>query len=376
MNISALPAELRNNLYSMLLHDDATTSVGQASSNLHALFVVSKQLHNESSSYFYQHNVATVDVSSEASYNATLLPPIPDTYLRYLRRIIVHVPTGQASMLPTRKAAQVITSFTNIAPNLEEVTIVISGRSSNLLNSRVDDSILDKHHPITMALWQLLSSNTVKLVRLEMTNSWFATGVAHTFVQQFGAKLQFVNSMAGSIELTALEKPLTGRYSNVYLYALGLDDDDIACSNLKPLDSSVSPSSTFPSSIYSALSNLDTFSVSTSEPASEYEMQEQKLKSGPGDDSNEPFFSQDDIEDWQCSTQDFDGSDTGDTIEMDDLDDSVDEDMEDIPVEDVKAIIHNLEQAAHDKACADDVTYLTNFAPDLLLARHQLGHLV
>jgi hypothetical protein len=58
---------------------------------------------------------------------------------------------------------------------------------------------------------------------------------------------------------------------------------------------------------------------------------------------------------------------------MDDLDG--DEDMEDVQREEIQAIVRNMNETAHHIANDDDVTYMTNFAPDLLLSRHHLGHL-
>jgi hypothetical protein len=53
-----------------------------------------------------------------------------------------------------------------------------------------------------------------------------------------------------------------------------------------------------------------------------------------------------------------------------------DEEMNDVDQEDFEAIVHNLEDIAHHMANNETVTYMTNFAPDLLLSRHQLIHVM
>ncbi len=84
-----------------------------------------------------------------------------------------------------------------------------------------------------------------------------------------------------------------------------------------------------------------------------------------------PFFTDMDIEEWSASTT-HDASD--ELNHLDDLDD--DEEMEDVPQEDIRNFMHNLEQVAHHNASEEDLSYMVNFAPDLLLTRHHLSHLV
>lgn len=377
MSIVNLPAELRNRLYAELLRGSGS-SVG----NNHpcALFSVSKQLHNETASYWYQHNVIAIDAFSEPSAAATLLPPLPDQYLRYIRRLYVYVFTGQANTQVVKNASRLIATLATIDVQLDEVTFVIFAKMSDLLTSRVDDSVLDTNHPITSALRQLLKSNVAKKVHIELHKAWFASGIAHSLVHRFGSKLDFVDRNGQAVELTTVEKPLTGRYSSTHLTALDLDDGDTTASLTAFSTSNESSTMSLPASLCTPFSDLDGFSVTTFDSDQDQEMQDLSFRP-PTDsqDASEPFFSQDDIEEWQSSTQDFDYIDPTDSVEMEELgdaDDGSQEDMEDVPQEDIDAIMDNMEQAAQHKANEGDVSYMTNYAPDLLLARHQLEYLI
>lgn len=80
-----LPPETRNSIYELLL----TSS----SSDLNVL-TASRLLHEEAAPYFYQNNAFTVDLSDVATSCATILPPIPDKYLKYSSVLTVKVKLG------------------------------------------------------------------------------------------------------------------------------------------------------------------------------------------------------------------------------------------------------------------------------------------
>ncbi|KAF1850386.1 uncharacterized protein K460DRAFT_252641, partial [Cucurbitaria berberidis CBS 394.84] len=362
-----LPAELRNVLYAGLLRNS------HPAGNELAIFMVSKQIHEESTSYFYQHNNIAIYAPSTTTGAATILPPIADKYIQFLRRLTIYTLTGQARTPSVQKAATTIASLAAIGTQLDELSITIMSPLSHFLNSRVDDSILDISHPITVALLQLLASGVAKTTCIELKNAWFAPGVAHTLHAKFGSRLRFSISDAHTMDPASLERPLTGRYSSKYLTTLDLSYEDLDSCSIPRTSISSMPSS-LPSSVCSALADLDTFSVSSFEMKFENEAAKDELgeSSNERDTSEQPFFTDDDIEEWQASTLEFEQEDVDNLQDMD-LD--VDEEMEDVPQGDVQMFMNNLEETAHHVANTADVTYLANFAPDLLLSRHHLGHL-
>ena len=370
-----MPAELRNVLYQELIPTSKSYLLRLPTRNELALFTVSKQIHDESSSYFYQHNHIVInDPSVTTTKNATILPTIADRYLRFLRRLTIHTLTEQGNTPGVRKTAKTIASLAAIGARFEDLNIWIVSPLSHVLNCRVDDSIMTMDHPITVALRQLLDSGVAKTLRIKLKNSWFAPGVTHTLHTPPGSRLELLVTNTPTTDLGFLERPLTGRYSSTHLTAFGLGDVDVfSCST--DTASECSTPSFLPSSCSSALSNLETFSVTSFEMSSEDEVEkdERSESSDERDTSEAPFFTDDDIEDWQASAQEFEHDDLTD-IQDEDLD--VDEEMEDVPEGDIQALFNNLEETTHHFANEDDVTYMTNFAPDLLLSRHQLGHLV
>jgi hypothetical protein len=89
-----------------------------------------------------------------------------------------------------------------------------------------------------------------------------------------------------------------------------------------------------------------------------------------------------DIEEWEAATEvpeedDLQDLDEGMEDDVDEeMEDDVDEEMEDVPQEDIDDIMYNTEECADHAANDADVSYMTMFAPDLLLTRYNLGHLV
>ncbi|KAH7397237.1 hypothetical protein BKA66DRAFT_408947 [Pyrenochaeta sp. MPI-SDFR-AT-0127] len=365
-----MPAEFRNVLYTELLKKG--TGYHRSRNEL-ALFSVSKQLHTESTSYFYQNNDITIDAPSLATDTATILPPIADKYLRFLRNLGVHTITGQANWPGVRKAASTITSIATLDAQLDELNVFISSPLSQLLNSRVDDSVMDRCHPITIALQNLVASGVAKSICIELRNAWFAPGVASSLHPAPSSQLRFSISDKYVLDLDLLERPVTGRYSSMHLTDLGLREEDVRDAGSCLATSLSSAPSSLPSSLCSAFADLDTFSVTTFEFGADDELDKNGESYDDFDTSEQPFFTEDEIEEWQASThessqEDLSGAE-GPTLGEDD-------EMEDVPQQDIQAFMNNLEETAHHHANEADMNYMTNFAPDLLLSRHHLGHLV
>jgi hypothetical protein len=365
---SDMPPEVRNIMYEQLLAGENRPRLRV--DNELAMLTLSKQLHNEASSYFYQNNELAIDAPAQNSEAATILPPIADKYLRYLRHLTLYTLTGHPDLLRTRQVAKTISSLANIGADFDALNIFITSPLSHLLSSRVDDSVLDADHPITVALRYVLQAGVTKLIRIELKNAWFAPGIARSLASS-SSQIEFFTDGALTQDLSLLERPLTGRYSSTHLTGFGLSQEHVV--NTHDIASSpLSSPSSLPSSLCSAFAGLDTFSVTSFE----YSSDEVDVPDSDFDDSThaaeQPFFTEDDIEEWSASTEEVE-QEQGSLEEMDDLDG--DEEMEGIEHDEVQGILHSMEEAAHDAANGEDITYMANFAPDLLLSRHHLGHL-
>ncbi|KAF1941711.1 hypothetical protein EJ02DRAFT_193705 [Clathrospora elynae] len=375
-NFSDMPAELRNAVYSELLQDTQSCKHPRRTDNELALFTVSKQLHDESTSYFYQHNGMDIDAPTHATRTATILPPIADKYLQFLRRLTIYATTAQAKLPVAQRVASTIATLATIGANFEELHILIQSPLSKLINSRVDDSIMDAKHPITVALWNLLESGVAKITRIELKNAWFATGVAQALHAKYDSRLQFLlNAKTPTTDFVVLERHLTGHFASSHLTSLGLDDNDIADAHCSDAGSMRSTPSSLPSSLCSAFADIDTFSVDSFRLSSDdtSEIGESNDKS---DASEQPFFTEDDIEEWQNSTQESEEADSGGYEDLEDIDVDEDVEIEDVPQDFIDALMSGMEKTAHHVAAEADMTYITNFAPDLLLHINHLGHLV
>jgi hypothetical protein len=366
-----LPPEVRNMMYEQLLMGESRPQ--HRDSYELAMFTVSKQLHNESSSYFYHHNDIVVDVPSATTETATILPPIADQYLRFMRRLTIHAFTGQANMPQTLKVATTIAALSGVGAHFAELNLLIESPLSHMMSSRVDDPIMHASHPITMAIRTLLRSNITKLLRIQLKNSWFAPSVARALQCDFNSQLEFLVDGAPVQNTSVLEKALTGRDLGSHLTDLGLKVEDVRDSSCGDGSSPRSLAFSLPSSLCSAVTNLDTFSVTSFRlDSDDHERRESSHLHKEND--NAAFFTEDDIEEWSAFTQEEQDSEEELLGDIEDLDE--DEDMEDVEREDIQAFMNNLEDVAHHVANESDVTYMTNFAPDLLLSRHHLAQLV
>jgi hypothetical protein len=370
-----LPPEMRNAMYNELL--TGGSRLQHRDQHELALFTVSKQLHEESSSYFYQHNAIVIDAPLATTDTATNLPPIADRYLCFLKRLTVRTFVGHAALQRTRKAAAAIVALSCIGANFDELNVLIKSPLSHILNSRVDDSTLHNAHPIILAIRKVLESNVTKRFRIQLQDAWFAPGVARALQADFGSRLEFYRNETHAQDVQSLECSLIGRYSSTHLTDLDLDMDNAM--NMRSGEESaslMSTPSTLRSSLGSPFAGLDTFSVSSFEMNSDdCEKKDFDAALANHDTRGAPFFTEDDIEEWSASTEEEQGSDEEDTLEdMGDLDG--DDEMEDVEQDEVDAIMHNMEAISHHVANDDDVTYMINFAPDLLLSRHHRHHLV
>jgi hypothetical protein len=366
-----LPPELRNAVYDEL-HESRCRKPYKRIDNELALFTVSKQLHDESTSYFYQNNTMAIDTSFPATDTATILPPIADKYLRFLRRLTIYAAVEEAKSPSTQKVANIIASLAAIGANFDPLLIHLRSPISKLLNSRVDDSVMAADHPVAAALRQLLDSGVAKTVLIELKNAWFAPGVAQTLAARYHTRLQFNIANRPATNPCAMERSLTGFYRSTHLTQLGFDDEDIANARPPAASSSCSSPVSLTSCVSAAFADLDTFSVTSFQLGSDDDVKGESTDESSTDEDS--FFDGIDIEEWEAATEvpELDGLQDLD----ENLEDDEDEEMEDVPQEDIDAIMTNMEETAHHDANGADVSYMTMFAPDLLLTRYDLGHLV
>jgi hypothetical protein len=358
-DLSNLPAEVRNAIYGQLFDGDSESR--DRTRNELAIFTVSKQFHNEASSYFYENNDMVFNIPSLPTAIATQLPPVADRYLRFLKRVTLYVPTGPAVDLETPYIVSAIEAILSIGANLTELKLVLTSKISRYLNSRIDDSVLDSAHPVTNAIHNVIRANVVKVVRITLKNAWLASGVAQTLQKEFGAKVEFYQDDMLVQDVTAVERTLLGRYASHHLTNLGIEREDVSdLSRKRGTTPDYLTLSSSPSSLCSALSDLDMFSISSFESGAD---------DAEASGCDEPFFAENDIEDWSASEQE-DFSTDEDDFEMD-----LDEEFEDVPKGDVDAFMRNMDEVAQHKANQMDIEFLTNFAPGLLLSKAQLSHL-
>ncbi|KAG9187148.1 hypothetical protein G6011_05019 [Alternaria panax] len=362
-----LPAEVRNTVYGQLLdrcHPQQTHTAL-------ALFGLSKQIGQESTSYFHQHNTFAITIASPANDSATILPPIADKWIRYLRRLAVYITTAGANSERERKIASTIASLATIGAKFENLYIRMDSSLSRLTNSRMDDSVLHAQHPITIALRQVLDANVAKVIRLELHGVWFAPGTGQALHAQYGTQLQFFAGRKPVADPCVLERFLTGSFVSSHLISLGVDDEAIANAYSPGDESSPSTPSSLPSSVCSAFQDLDMFSVTSFELNSETTAEDEE----PRDDANESsFFAGIDIREWEASTQAAEEEELQGQADMG-LDEDEDDEMEEVSQDDMDAFMGNMEDVAHHIANDVDMSYMTNFAPDLLLHQHNLSHL-
>lgn len=209
-----LPAELRNLLYDQVFHGDLSNSDSLA------LMRTSEQLHAEAGSHFYGNNTFVFRAPQPTMQGSTILPPINDRYLPYLKDIGIELDAGCAERPRVQEVAMAIKRLATIKAKFERISFLIQFpcELSSFLQDKYDDPILDKSHPITTALHHLLSSGVSKTVQIWMNGAWFAPGVASEMKDCYGSRLKFMHLHEERVlvELSdplLYEKALAGRCS-------------------------------------------------------------------------------------------------------------------------------------------------------------------
>ncbi|KAF2650561.1 hypothetical protein K491DRAFT_128645 [Lophiostoma macrostomum CBS 122681] len=180
--LARLPSELRNMVYGELFfNEDKTIHGNRKEQNKLAIFATSRLYHHETSSFFYARSHFILEGGPKpADGAATILPPISDRYVRYLKQVTIVVNTGHTSLPPVREAAATLTALIDAEASFEEVTIRIKPPQGIPMfsNSRFDDSIMDANHSIVGALERILSAQIAKIIRIELCHTWFGPGIA------------------------------------------------------------------------------------------------------------------------------------------------------------------------------------------------------
>ncbi|KAH6629222.1 hypothetical protein C7974DRAFT_472073 [Boeremia exigua] len=316
-----LPSEMRNSIYDMLL-------IGPAPSL--GVLGTSRLIHGEAASYYYQNNAFEVSLMSQSE---TLLPPIPDRYLKYLRRLTINVCLTSSRV---HDSARRIEALANTGATLASLTINLISRTSRVLSNRVDDNVLSEDHPIALALHHLLSSSVAQSMRVNLEGVWFAPGLATKLLNEFEGTLEVLTT------LSSLERALVGQKTQTHLRALDIDTE--AATDRLPSP----PASPSPSDLSTALSELDQFS-----PMEFFDEYTEEVEVDAEADLliDEPMFDAHDNEE-------------GHEEELTEEDDVADEEMEDI--DNFEAILGGLGEIAQQRANEADISYMTNFAPEML----------
>lgn len=371
-----MPAEIRNMVYESLLSQSQSQNTVEPlrSNNAFSLFTVSKQIHDETTSYFYQNNNINIYTPARTTETATIIPPIPDRYLRFLGRVRVLATIATAGSSTHTKVAGTIASLATIGAKFEDVHIFINSSLSRLVNKMADDSILDANHPITVALQKLLDSGVAKVVRLSLPGAWLTPSVTQHLKSQYGDRVLFIGPDGLPCDATCVEKSKTGVHVTRHMATLGVDQEAMehAYSNDKDELDQTTPSS-IASSFGSALADLDTFSVTRYETSPEDTKNDDSTGDSAGGDS---FFSEAELEEWATSGEDDGQEESSQPEDMDVDDEELDEELDDMSNDGFDTIMGNMDDVAHHIANEADITYLVNFAPDLLLAGHNLDHLM
>ncbi|KAF2641128.1 hypothetical protein P280DRAFT_303071 [Massarina eburnea CBS 473.64] len=238
-----LSPELRNMVYDNLFAKEEATPVD----NKLAIFMISHNLHLEASTYFYARHHRAFDMRTVVNTSATMLPPMADAYVRFLKHVDISMPAGCASSLSVQQTARRLTALTAINANLEMITFHI-GRADGIptiMNNRLNDSVLDMSHPLVEALRQILNTGTSKKIRIRLSEAWLAKGVGAELRSAFGARIEFVEIIGDKLKpvvgLSQLERQSKGFFMSSPLKLFSDDvGSDIDPSNPSPPDSGVS----------------------------------------------------------------------------------------------------------------------------------------
>lgn len=360
-NFDDMPAEIRNMVYDLLLHRRPLAAAPQTANEL-ALFTVNKELHYEASSFFYRHNHINVDTAAPFMETATVLPLVADHYVKSIRCLTLYSYGDAATSQATQQTAKIIAALVSAATNLEELTLDLTSPLSPFLNIRVNDSVIDAAHPITVVLRELMDSRPNLFVRINVRDVWFASGIAQTLHKTYGDRIAFQTDNVPAPDPTLLERQCIGQYLSNHLIYL-----EEACRNIPGSndDQSCSPSSGFLltlSPISSPFSELDTFSAASFGTTSFFHDAEAKA-----DSDAKVAFDEDDILDLtECHWSDNVTAEGDEEEDLADMGVDLDMDMETISDSELVHIMSNVRDIEAHVANERDVDYLANFAPHLL----------
>ena len=361
-----LPSEIRNVVYNNMRADDAT-SPAQGNSNL-CMWAASRQLHQEVTSHFYQHSHFSTTLLNPQTHDATILPPIPDRYLKYLRQLTIRTTIGQPNPTSIDKVADSITALGDVGATFEVLCFELSSKISEALGMCVDDPVLHTDHPITYALRTVLAFGIAKTVQVELKNVWFASGVLDELRSGLSSgRLEVFTDT----ENKKIERPLIGNYSTVHLDNLDLDEQDVRDARvLQEYVSSSESAALMPSSLSTALSDLDRFFIAEyldGDPGSFEDLLGREKADSLFD---EPMFEIQGIGNPESAIEDDNGNAESLEIFMEDEEElTEDDDIEDeeiIDVHSIDAIVGNMKAMEMQRVNMKDICYMTNFAPDSL----------
>ncbi|KAJ4349367.1 uncharacterized protein N0V89_007981 [Didymosphaeria variabile] len=205
----SLPPELRNSIYDRVFHGDISNADSLA------LMRASQELHVQAGSHFYANNNFVLKLPGPVVPGATVLPPINDRYLPFLKDIGIEIDVGCPVRQRVQEIAAAIQSLTTIGAEFDKISFLIqfSPELSFFLQDRYDDAILGESHPITTALDQLLSSGS-KSVQIWMNRAWFAPGVATKMRACYGSRLKFMR-LNDEHKLIDLDDPMVYEKASV-----------------------------------------------------------------------------------------------------------------------------------------------------------------
>jgi hypothetical protein len=239
-----LSPELRNLIYRELLDSEnkVTNPITNSSTSAFALFRTSRYIHAEMSTFYFATGQFVANICSCGAPTPYIFPSVPDRYLGLIKHFHIKLRTGCGLFPAVQETAKKLTRLASVAERLEDVSITIRAAEglSSVLNSRMDDSVMDVSHPITVALRHMLDTKASRIVHLRLENAWFATGVAAELQADFGHRLRILpvdddGNSSATTSARSYERDLTGYSSisvlqNLMLPATDTDQDGLSSS--------------------------------------------------------------------------------------------------------------------------------------------------
>lgn len=279
-----------------------------------------------------------------------------DHYTKYSSQLTIHTTIGRPDSTAIQSAAQRLTALINTIARLEVLHLVLESTTTKLLSSHIDDPVLHSTHPITHALRSILASSSADVVRVELTDVWFAPGVIEALLQDFGGGLEVSTSAPGG----SFERARTGRYSSTHLWAFDLEEREFAQVEALRSEHLCVEHAGLPGSVFS---ELDAFCPMEylHEDSEAMEDTARLIREVSG------FFEMDGEDLRQHGEVQHTTYSQSHVPECEELDKSDDVDEEDMQgIEDINAIMGNLEEQEVQMGDECYLRYMTNFAPELL----------